>query len=828
MFYLSLYLASFILLFFFGRLLGKTLSLWVALCSVGAAFGLSGFQLVQVIINTKVYAYKLANWIDIGFLKVSYLFLLDPTSITFSTLISFITFMILCYSYSYMYEDPHIVKFFAYLSLFAFGMTLLVIAGDFLVMFAGWELVGLASYLLINFWDTRTIANASAVKAILFNRIGDVCFLAAISIFYTFYNTLDITAIESTSHLIYTETINIFGFNARTNDLLAILIALAAGAKSAQLFFNNWLPDAMEGPTPVSAVLHSATMVTAGIYLLLRTSSIFLEAPNVSYYLTIVGLLTSVLSSFLGATVIDIKKIIAYSTGSNLGMMFFACGSGFQINALFLLINHAFFKAELFLCAGSVIHATNQQDINKMGALHKVLPVTSITMLIATMSLIGFPFLSGFYSKDFLISALITSFDFSNFMIVAVTFCGVVLSAYYSFRLILKVFYGPSGAPNKTQHIKSHESDFFMLFPIVVLTVPSICFGFLTQDFFFNDYIFFYETMHSSNLPIDIEIINDSTKYIATLSAILGILFSILPNILVNRRFFNFYQKFHLFFDIFENKLFSDMVNNIKLANPFSRILLETIYKIIEKSNETISIIKIEKIMNMLAIFNFAIRLKNGNLIQTLSLLLFTLLFIPISFGLFVDLNSSFVFLAVLPVAPFTINQKHYLIESTELLEKFLTMVPEKQKKYIYSAKLNEITMKIDSLSRIYPTIPAISKSDYLLRRYTLIGQYFIIIQHLLAMNWHIIPYRKIVNYMLNYWAVLDVESNSEANQEYLDVINFHKDKIEALIDLSYYINTLSLNQLQYLYSLSTTELRNHFASKFIYTERLFHLSENT
>jgi proton-translocating NADH-quinone oxidoreductase chain L len=651
MFFLALYLLVFLLLFFFGRYFGRIISLWVAIISIGISCLNCVWYMDITIGDGCNIRFDYGSWIDIGNFHVNCVFLLDSLAITLATLISFISLMIIIFSYGYMKSDAHVVKFFAYLSLFAFGMTLLVVAGDFLVMFVGWEIVGLTSYLLINFWDTRTIANGSALKAILYNRIGDVCFLAVIAMYYIMFGTTDIMVIDmlmDTATIDTTTTIGLFGLFIKAYDIISGLLSFAAAAKSAQLFLNNWLPDAMEGPTPVSAVLHSATMVTAGIYLLLKNAAIFLQTAFISQILSAVGIMTFILSCFLSATVWDIKKIIAYSTGSNLGMMFFACANGFHLNALFLLINHAFYKAQLFLCAGSVIHAIHQQDITKAGALHMFLPLTGLTMIIASLSLIGFPFLSGFYAKDFLLSSLFSSNE-SNFMLIFLVCIGVLLSAFYSFRLITNVFFGPSGLSSMKQHISLHESEFAMLFPIVILTFPSICLGFFLQDFFFQDYTFHFEAISNFHVPTDNEMLHVLFKYLGSICALLGLLFA-LPFSFMRTFINNIKKKYYLFFDFFENKGLSDLYNNLIIANPFYRILLDVVYKIIEKSNETFSLFKFENFFGLLAIKSLANKLKAINL-SSISLLLFSLFLISF-ISIFLSYNPAWVF-APLPIKPF-------------------------------------------------------------------------------------------------------------------------------------------------------------------------------
>src|SRR6201997_404852 len=387
-------LAAFIILFFFGRHLGRIASLTISIGFSIISLMVNLYYFIDVFFYGHISIFLLGNWVHISEFIVPYKFLLDPLSISFATLISFITLLILIYSYDYLYNDPNLVKFFSYLNFFSFSMTCLCISGNYLVMFLGWETVGLASYLLINFWTTRNQANQAALKAIIFNRVGDAAFLAGLALLNLLFHSLEFEDIDLLLPSFKTTNLTVFSYTFPAIETLAFFFLVAASAKSAQILLHCWLPDAMEGPTPVSALLHSATMVTAGVFVVLRSSLIFTHAPIISSVMAILGLITANFASFTGLLQYDIKRIIAFSTCSQLGMMIYAAGIGNYQFALFHLINHAFFKALLFMCAGSVIHAVNDKDIRRMGGLFKSLPITYITMLIASLSLVGFPFLS--------------------------------------------------------------------------------------------------------------------------------------------------------------------------------------------------------------------------------------------------------------------------------------------------------------------------------------------------------------------------------------------------------------------------------------------------
>ncbi|RYX83798.1 NADH-quinone oxidoreductase subunit L, partial [bacterium] len=415
---------------------------------------------------------------------------------------------VLIYSLDYLNGDPYHVKFFSYLNFFAFSMLTMVLSKNYLVMFLGWEGVGLASYLLVNFWDTRNLANKSALKAVIFNRIGDIFFFAFLALMFIGYGSFDFSVIFPLASQVKYQLI--FGFSF--NEILSLFILIAAMAKSAQIFLHPWLPDAMEGPTPVSALLHSATMVTAGLFLILRSFSIISTAPVICFCISIIGLATSLISSFTGLYQYDIKRIIAFSTCSQLGFILFSIGLGNLKFGLFHLFNHAFFKALLFLCAGSVIHACMEQDIRKMGGLWKFLPLTYVTMLVASLSLAGFPFLSGYYSKDLVLQgsyALLSNFAISIAVISAIS---SFLSSFYSFRLIYFVFFGENHI-NKNNLKSLHEGSFYLYFPLIVLCIFSIVSGFFFKDIFILSG-FFKNSLFS---PIGLDRISDvefiSEKY---------------------------------------------------------------------------------------------------------------------------------------------------------------------------------------------------------------------------------------------------------------------------------------------------------------------------
>jgi len=487
------------------------------------------------------------------------------------------------YSYDYLYEDPNLVKFFAYLSFFSFSMLCLVFSGNYFIMFLGWEGVGLASYLLINFWTTRIQANQSAIKAIIFNRFGDAAFISALGILYYLFNSFNLEDIELLVPQYSHTTFDIFFFSFPIVELIATFLFLAAAAKSAQLFLHPWLPDAMEGPTPVSSLLHSATMVTAGVFIILRSSTIFSYAPYVSLFIACIGLITANISSLTGLIQYDIKRIIAFSTCSQLGFIIFATGIGNYKFALFQLVNHAFFKALLFLSAGSVIHATHQQDIRRMGALFKVLPITYVTMLIASLSLVGFPFLSGFYSKDFILESSYDIFGTFSYVIYAISTISTAFSSFYTFRLIYFVFFDDPGSSVKAiQNIS--ESSYFLYLPLIILAFLSIISGFYLKDLMILQSTFYnFNILPYHDISSDQDFFNDLFKILPTIFSLFGILLVYIIYVMRNLWAHHIYKRYLLIYYLSCKKFYVDSINSYYIFSPLATFSLNTSYKLIDQ-----------------------------------------------------------------------------------------------------------------------------------------------------------------------------------------------------------------------------------------------------
>ena len=473
---------------FFGKYIGDRNSEIVTSLFVSISSILSLFIFYNVIYEGYENNVVIASWINSGSLNVNWSIKIDALSSVMLVVVTLISSLVHIYSIGYMSHDPHKPRFMAYLSLFTFAMLTLVTSDNFLQLFFGWEGVGLCSYFLIGFWFKKDSANAAAIKAFIVNRVGDFGFaLGIFLIFYLFgtvnYNEVFLLIPETLDQEIY-----FFGINLKSIDLICILLFMGAMGKSAQFLLHTWLPDAMEGPTPVSALIHAATMVTAGVFLVVRCSPIFEYSQIALNIICIVGMTTAFFAATVALVQNDIKKIIAYSTCSQLGYMFFAAGIGAYNVAIFHLFTHAFFKALLFLGAGSVIHSlNNEQDIRKMGGIWRKLPYSWGLMIVGTLALSGFPFFSGFYSKEAIIEFAYLKGNTLGYYVVVIGIFTALLTAIYSWRLVFKTFHGTY--ENKELKIDSiHESPYVMLVPLIVLAIGSIFAGFFFKELFIGQY----------------------------------------------------------------------------------------------------------------------------------------------------------------------------------------------------------------------------------------------------------------------------------------------------------------------------------------------------
>ena len=469
---------------FFGKLIGDRSSEIITSLFVVISASLSLFIFYNVISNQYESNIVLATWINSGSLNVNWSIKIDALSSVMLVVVTLVSALVHIYSIGYMSHDPHKPRFMAFLSLFTFAMLTLVTSDNFLQLFFGWEGVGLCSYFLIGFWFKRETANAAAIKAFVVNRVGDFGFALGIFLIFYLFGTVNYSEVFASIPQIIDKELLFLGIQIKAIDLICILLFIGAMGKSAQIFLHTWLPDAMEGPTPVSALIHAATMVTAGVFLVVRCSPIFEYSPVTLNIITVVGMTTAFFAATVALVQNDIKKIIAYSTCSQLGYMFFAAGVGAYNVAMFHLFTHAFFKALLFLGSGSIIHSfKDEQNINEMGAVYKKLPYTWILMIIGTLALTGFPFLSGFYSKDAIIEFAYLKGNTTGYYAAGIGILTALFTSIYSWRLIFKTFHG-SYNNKKIKIEEMHESPLVMLVPLVILAIGAVFSGFLFKDLF--------------------------------------------------------------------------------------------------------------------------------------------------------------------------------------------------------------------------------------------------------------------------------------------------------------------------------------------------------
>lgn len=445
-------------------------------------------------------------WIHCELFQAHWGFLFDSLTVSMLIVVTVISTLVHMYSGSYMETDPHLSRFCSYLSLFTFFMLMLVTADNFVQLFMGWEGVGLSSYLLIGFWFTRVQANKSAMKAMIVNKIGDFGIsLGILMIFYFFKSVNFATVFTLVHHLVTSTSTHFLNCDVDALTLISFFLFIGAVGKSAQLGLHTWLPSAMEGPTPVSALIHAATMVTAGIFMIIRCSALFEYAPTTLAIVTFVGAMTAFFAATSGMLQNDLKKVIAYSTCSQLGYMVFACGLSHYSVSLFHVMNHAFFKALLFLSAGAVIHSmADEQDMRRMGGLVRMLPLPYVMIVIGSLALMGFPFLTGFYSKDVILELAYTSYSLRGHFAHWLGTLSAFFTAFYSFRLLFLTFLaGPQGY--RTSYQAVHESPLLLGIPLMVLAFGSIFAGYLMKDMiiglgtpFFGNSIFIHPTHYLS------------------------------------------------------------------------------------------------------------------------------------------------------------------------------------------------------------------------------------------------------------------------------------------------------------------------------------------
>jgi NADH-quinone oxidoreductase subunit L len=492
---------------FFGKYVGDRNSEIVTSLLVSISAILSIIVFYNVVFHQYEDNIIIATWINSGTLDVNWSMKIDSLSSVMLVVVTSVSALVHIYSIGYMSHDPHKPRFMAYLSLFTFAMLMLVTSDNFIQLFFGWEGVGLCSYFLIGFWFKKETANSAAIKAFVVNRVGDFGFALGIFLIFYLFGTVNYNEVFQQIPSVVDKRLNFLGFEVNSIDLICLLLFIGAMGKSAQILLHTWLPDAMEGPTPVSALIHAATMVTAGVFLVVRCSPIYEYSELALNLITIVGMTTAIFAASVALVQTDIKKIIAYSTCSQLGYMFFAAGVGAYNIAMFHLFTHAFFKALLFLGSGSVIHAfKDEQNINSMGGVWKKLPYTYVLMIIGTLALTGFPLLSGFYSKDAIIEFAYLRDNTTGYYAAGIGIFTAFLTSIYSWRLIFKTFHGSYN--NKSIKIEeTHESPLVMLLPLIILSIGAIFAGFIFKELFFDtnfwgNSIFFLEPLSEEHPPM--------------------------------------------------------------------------------------------------------------------------------------------------------------------------------------------------------------------------------------------------------------------------------------------------------------------------------------
>jgi len=510
----------------FGRFIGPYGAGIITTFCVFSSLFLSFFAFFEVGLSGSPCYINFLTWFNNEFLCANWGFLFDSLTVIMLIVVTFISTLVHLYSTEYMGHDPHLPRFMSYLSLFTFFMLILVTADNFIQLFVGWEGVGLCSYLLINFWFTRIQANKAAIKAMIVNRIGDFGLALGIFAIYITFHSVEYSTVFALVPQFKNETIQFLTFDVSLLNLIGILLFIGAVGKSAQLGLHTWLPDAMEGPTPVSALIHAATMVTAGVFLLARCSPIFEFAPTALFIVTIIGAMTAFFAASTGLLQNDLKRVIAYSTCSQLGYMVFACGVSNYSVGVFHLSNHAFFKALLFLGAGSVIHAVaDEQDMRKMGGLKRLVPFTFAVMFIGSLALMGFPFLTGFYSKDVILEVSFGHYSTVGYFSYILGTLAAFFTAFYSMRLSYLTFLSePNGF--KSVIIGAHDSPIRMALPLFILAFPSVFIGYLSRDLFiglgtsfWNNAIFIHPNNYNM---IDAEFIPQLYKILPVCFSLLG------------------------------------------------------------------------------------------------------------------------------------------------------------------------------------------------------------------------------------------------------------------------------------------------------------------
>jgi NADH-quinone oxidoreductase subunit L len=549
-----------------GRVIKDRGSQFVTCTLMGLSTVFCWFIFLEVVLEHKETSIILFKWIEVGALSVSWVVKYDSLSTLMLAVVTSVSFLVHIYAIGYMEKDLSIPRFMAYLSLFTFMMLVLVSADNLLQLFFGWEGVGLTSYLLIGYWFDHEPANAAAMKAFIVNRVADVGFVLALGAIFMTFGTFDIGHILANAATLQSHTFSMFGSDLPAIEVICILLFIGAMGKSAQLGLHTWLPDAMEGPTPVSALIHAATMVTAGVYLIMRLSVLFELAPFARDIIAIVGALTAFFAGTIALTQTDIKRVIAYSTCSQLGYMFVALGVSAYSAAMFHLVTHAFFKALLFLGAGAVIHAfSEEQDMRKMGGVWKEIPLTYVMMWIGSLALVGMPFFAGYYSKELILSSVWLAHSSSGNFALIMALIAIFITAFYSWRLLWMTFHGQPHADERVMaHL--HEAPQTMTLPMLICAAASIFGGYiLTKLGWFNEGAQSFWNK-SIALPLSPEMITTAPHWIASTAKLAGV-----AGIIIAILFYSSLKKiptlltanFSIIYKFFVNKWYFDELYNL-------------------------------------------------------------------------------------------------------------------------------------------------------------------------------------------------------------------------------------------------------------------------
>lgn len=572
---------------FFGSAIGASGSMLVAISCMLGAFFCSVAIFFEVALSGSTCFVNLFNWFSGDSLEINVTLFFDSITSVMLLVVNTVSLLVHIYSISYMELDPHRVRFFSYLSLFTFFMLCLVTASNLIQVFIGWEGVGLCSYLLISFWFTRIQAAKSAIKAVVVNKIGDFGLVLAIMLCFLLFGSTNFSTIFPMVQYYSQSTISLFNTEIEILYIISMFLVLAAVGKSAQVGLHTWLPDAMEGPTPVSALIHAATMVTAGVFLLIRCSPILEYSPLTLSVITVIGCLTSLFAASAGLVQNDLKRVIAYSTCSQLGYMVFACGLSSYSLSLFHLFNHAFFKALLFLSAGAVIHAlADEQDMRKMGGLLKLLPFSYTMFVVASLSLMAVPYLTGFYSKDIILEVSFSKYTISGTFSHWLGTVSALFTSAYSFRLLYLTFLTQNNA-FKQIISSSHDAPTIMAIPLIILLIGSIFAGYVFNDFFigFGSTVWYNSifTLPENYALLNYEFIPQYIKNIPFILSIVGSSGALLLAILMKDVQFGKIVFVSRIYGFLSKKWFFDNIYNKYIVTAFFHLTYRVFYKSIDR-----------------------------------------------------------------------------------------------------------------------------------------------------------------------------------------------------------------------------------------------------